>query len=532
MEQYFDFALVDWSRLQFAMSAMYHWIFVSLTIGLALIVAIMETIYVRTGNEEWKRLTKFWMIIFGVNFALGVATGIILEFQFGTNWANYSWFVGDIFGAPLAIEGILAFFLEATFIAVMFFGWNRVSKGFHLLSTWLVAISVMSSALWILIANAWMQHPVGMHFNPDLARSEMVNFWEVIFSPTAINKFIHTVASCWITGGVVVVGISSWFLLKKRHVIQARRSILVGSVIGLVGSVIVIVSGHTSAQHVAANQPMKFAVMEGILQGQERMPFSAIAFGGLTNNPERPHERENRISLEVMPGFVSFMATGDINAFVPGINDLIEGNEEQGIMSAFERARRGRVAQNALRDLQAARDVNPTEHARLRALFDDEVWVENYLSHFGFGYFYDEDIHVFRQNVARLVPNVPLNYWSFRIMVGLGFLFILVLGLAGWWAYKDTLGLDMKGRVWFYRLALISIPLVYIATWAGWIVAEVGRQPWVVQDLLPTFAATTSGMTAEAVKTTFFLFLITFTVFLIAALKIIITHIKKGPKEG
>jgi cytochrome d ubiquinol oxidase subunit I len=529
MEQ-FDMTLVDWSRLQFAMSAMYHWIFVSLTLGLALIVAIMETIYVRTGNEAWKRLTKFWMIIFGVNFALGVATGIILEFQFGTNWSNYSWFVGDIFGAPLAIEGFMAFFLEATFIAVMFFGWNRVSKGFHLLSTWLVAIAVCMSALWILIANAWMQHPVGMAFNPDMARAEMVDFWAVIFSPVAISKFFHSVASGWITGGVVVVGVSAWFLLKKRHLEQARRGILVGAVVGLLGSAIVMISGDSSARKVAEVQPMKFAAIEGLFEGQENAPFSIIAFDRLTNNPERPHEREEIFSLGV-PGMLSFMATWDFNAFIPGINDLIEGNEEQGIMSAFERARRGRVAQNTLRELRDARDVNPAEHARLRALFENETWQYNYLQHFGYGYFYHEDINVFRQNVARLVPNVPLNYWSFRIMIGLGFVFILVLALIGWWAHKDKLDLEHKGRAFFYRLAIICIPLVYIATWAGWAVAEVGRQPWVVQDLMPTFAAT-SQIEVGAVKTTFFLFLITFTVLLIAALKIIFTQIKKGPKEG
>jgi len=177
-----DLTLVDWSRAQFALTAIYHWLFVPLTLGLSFIIAIMETIYVRTGNEEWKRITRFWMTLFGINFAIGVATGIILEFEFGTNWSNYSWFVGDIFGAPLAIEGILAFFLESTFVAVMFFGWNKVSKRFHLTSTWLVAVGSNLSALWILVANAWMQNPVGMVFNPETARNEMVNFWAILFN--------------------------------------------------------------------------------------------------------------------------------------------------------------------------------------------------------------------------------------------------------------------------------------------------------------------------------------------------------------
>ncbi|MDR0437885.1 MAG: cytochrome ubiquinol oxidase subunit I [Bacteroidales bacterium] len=526
--EHFDFSLVDWSRLQFAMTAMYHWVFVSLTLGLALIVAIMETIYVRTNNEEWKRLTKFWMILFGVNLALGVATGIILEFQFGTNWSNYSWFVGDVFGAPLAIEGFMAFFLKAAFIAVMFFGWNRVSKQFHLLSTWLVAGSVCLSALWILIANAWMQHPVGMQFNPDLARNEMINFWAVIFSPVAITKFFHSVAAGFVTGGVVVVGISSWFLLKNRHKESARKSILVGAIVGVAGLVITMVSGHFSGQHVARTQPMKLAVIEGLYEGEKGAPFSVVAFGKSTNNPDRPYEQD--VTALKIPKLLSFMATHNFNAFVPGIVDLIEGNEEQGIMSAYERAVRGRVAQDALKGLKNAKGADPEEYARLRALFEDEVWLNEYFVHFGYGYFYDDDPAVFTQNIARLVPNVPLNYWSFRIMIGLGFLFLAVLALVGWWAYKDKL--DGNGKKHLYRLALLCIPLVYVSTWAGWAVAEVGRQPWAVQDLMPTFAGTTSEMSVGAVQTTFFVFVVIFTVLLIAALKIMFAQIKKGPKEG
>ena len=228
-----DLSLVNWSRGQFALTAMYHWIFVPLTLGLSFIIAIMETLYVRTGNEEWKKITKFWMTLFGINFAIGVATGIILEFEFGTNWSNYSWFVGDIFGAPLAIEGIMAFFLESTFIAIMFFGWNKVSKKFHLISTWLVAFGSNLSALWILVANAWMQNPVGMHFNPDTARNEMLNFWEVLLSPVAINKFIHTITSGYVLAAIFVIGISSWYLLKNRELFLAKRSILIAAVFGL-----------------------------------------------------------------------------------------------------------------------------------------------------------------------------------------------------------------------------------------------------------------------------------------------------------
>lgn len=227
-----DIALVDWSRAQFALTAMYHWMFVPLTLGLTFIIAFMETLYVRTGDEHWKQATKFWMRLFGVNFAIGVATGLILEFEFGTNWSNYSWFVGDIFGAPLAIEGIMAFFMESTFIAVMFFGWNKVSKRFHLVATWLTAIGSNLSALWILVANGWMQFPSGMQFNPDTARNEMVSFVDVLFSPVAINKFLHTITSGYVLASIFVIGVSAWFLLKKRHDLLAHRSILVAGIFG------------------------------------------------------------------------------------------------------------------------------------------------------------------------------------------------------------------------------------------------------------------------------------------------------------
>jgi len=271
-----DFSLVNWSRAQFALTAMYHWLFVPLTLGLSFIVAFMETLYVRTGNPEWKRITKFWMSIFGINFAIGVATGIILEFEFGTNWSNYSWFVGDIFGAPLAIEGIMAFFLESTFIAVMFFGWNKVSKKFHLLSTWLVAIGSNLSALWILVANAWMQNPAGMRFNPDTARNEMVDFWEVLFSPVAINKFLHTISSGYVLASVFVMGVSAWYLLKNREHLFAKRSIVVASVFGLITSVFIVLTGDGSARNIAQFQPMKFAAMENLYVGQQNAPLVAI----------------------------------------------------------------------------------------------------------------------------------------------------------------------------------------------------------------------------------------------------------------
>ena len=250
-------SLVDWSRAQFALTALYHWIFVPLTLGLGVIQAIMETIYFKTGNEFWKKTAKFWMKLFGINFAIGVATGIILEFEFGTNWSNYSWFVGDIFGAPLAIEAMLAFFMESTFIAVMFFGWDKVSKRFHLAATWLTIIGATLSAYWILVANAWMQYPVGMYFNPDTVRNEMDNFFQLISSPVAVYKFIHTVLSGWVTGAMFVAGISSWFLIKKREKEFSVQSIKVASVFGLFAIILSLWSGDGSAYEVAQKQPMK-----------------------------------------------------------------------------------------------------------------------------------------------------------------------------------------------------------------------------------------------------------------------------------
>src|ERR1035437_7762433 len=272
-----DLALVDWSRGQFALTAFYHWLFVPLTLGITFLLAIMETIYYKTGNPQWKKITRFWMKLFGINFAIGIATGIILEFQFGTNWSYYSWFVGDIFGAPLAIEGIMAFFMESTFIAVMFFGWDRVSKRYHLLSTWLTAIGANLSALWILVANAWMQNPVGMKFNPDTARNEMVNFWDVFLSPLAINKFLHTISSGFVLAGVFIIGVSAWYLLKKREVVFAKKSILVAAIFGFISSLFLVITGDGSARIDAHKQPMKLAAMEGLYQGKNGAGL--VAFG-------------------------------------------------------------------------------------------------------------------------------------------------------------------------------------------------------------------------------------------------------------
>ena len=506
----FDLALVDWSRAQFALTAMYHWIFVPLTLGTSFIIAIMMSIYVKTGDEKWKRITKFWLTLFGINFAIGVATGIILEFQFGTNWSNYSWFVGDIFGAPLAIEGILAFFLESTFIAVLFFGWGRVSKRFHLVSAWLVAIGSNLSALWILAANAWMQNPVGMTFNPDTARNEMTDFWEIILSPTAVNKFLHTITSAYVLSAIFVVGVSAWFLLKNRRVIFAKRSMLVGAVFGLLGALFMLMTGDESARQVFKDQPMKFASMEGLYEGEANAPLVAIGF--LQKAPTKADPRKVDFAFKIeIPNMLSYMAAHNPDAFVPGINDLVNGNKEHGIISYYEKIKIGKIAITALGNYKkATEDGNKTLASIELAKF------KNNYHYFGYGYYNDPH---------NLIPNVPLIFYAFHTMVGLGMLFLFIFIAVLFFLYKKDI---VKAR-WLNYIALWAIPLAYIAQQSGWMVAEFGRQPWVVQDLMPTLSAV-SNINHESVITTFVIFGITFTFLLIAEIKIMLTQIVKESK--
>lgn len=486
-------ALVDWSRLQFALTAGYHWLFVPLTLGLAVIMATMETIYVVTGDEFWKKTTKFWMKLFAINFAVGIATGIILEFEFGTNWSNYSWFVGDIFGAPLAIEGIFAFFIEATFFAVMFFGWEKVSKRFHLASTWLTGIGAAISAVWILVANSWMQNPVGMEFNPDTVRHEMVDFWAVVLNPIAVSKFFHSVFSGWMTGSIFVIGISSWYLLKGRETRFALSSIRVAAIVGVVGTLAVMFSGDSSGVQMAKYQPMKLAAAEGLEDGGTRAPFSIVP------------------GVEV-PGVLSILATHDIDGYVPGIDNLLDGyTTPDGVEhpSADEKIERGKMALQAFSDYRELRDSDPQAAAEARKVLDENI------EYFGYGYINSKE---------ELVPPVPLVYWAFRVMVGLGS-FLLLLMVVVFWAERRRRLVNMRWLLW---VALFSIPLVYFAGQAGWIVAEVGRQPWVIDGLLPVKAAV-SSVSVAAVQTTFWLFVAIFTLFLAIELRILVKAVKQGP---
>ncbi len=507
----FDLSLVDWSRAQFALTAIYHWIFVPLTLGLSFIVAIMHTMYIRTGSKHWKQTTKFWMKLFAINFAIGVSTGIILEFEFGTNWSNYSWIVGDIFGAPLAIEGIMAFFLESTFIAVMFFGWGRVSKKFHVLSSWLVAFGSNLSALWILVANAWMQNPVGMKFNPETARNEMMNFWDVFLSPTAISKFLHTISSSYILASIFVIGISSWYLLKGRHIKFAKRSIIIAAVFGLSASIFVVGTGDSSARDLAKVQPMKFAAMEGLYDGKPGV--SLITVGMLTPDKKPGDDKDEFIFALKVPKILSLLSKHDMDAYIPGINDLIYGNPDRGIPSAEERMKKGKIAIVKLKEYKEAKD-NKDEEAAGAAL---KVFEDNF-DHFGYGYFSKKE---------SLVPNVPLTFYSFHIMVALSGFFILLFLFFLFFSIKKDIS---KKRLWL-KLALLAIPLSYIASELGWIVAEVGRQPWTIQDLLPTMAST-SHLSTSTVQTTFILFASLFTVLLIVEIRIMLKQIKLGPKTG
>lgn len=510
---------VDWSRAQFALTAIYHWLFVPLTLGLGVIIAIMESIYYRTGDDFWKRTTRFWMRLFGVNFAIGVATGLILEFEFGTNWSNYSHFVGDIFGAPLAIEGIMAFFLESTFIAVMYFGWGKVSRGFHLTATWLTAIGANLSAWWILVANSWMQYPTGCTFNPETVRNEMTSFWEVAFSPVAVNKFSHTVTSSFTLAALFVVGVSAWYLLKRRERQMATRSIAVASLFGLVASLVTAYSGDRSGAIVARLQPMKLAAMEALYDGCEGAPLTAV--GILRPESQRTSDDDAFYFKVDIPKMLSIMSFRDAEAYVAGINDLLRGNPEQGILPAEEKIARGRVAIDELARFRDARQSGDQETVdQITRKFDPSTpegreFLGEYFAYFGYGYL---------QSPEQLVPNIPLLFYSFRVMVGAGCLFILMLALMWWYNRRDKLA----EKRWLLRLAILCIPLAYLASQAGWVVAEVGRQPWVIQDLMPVGVGV-SKLPGESVATTFFIFLALFTALLIAELSILFRQIKAGP---
>jgi cytochrome d ubiquinol oxidase subunit I len=468
-----DFDVVTISRLQFALTALFHFLFVPLTLGLSMILVIMESTYVMTGKEIWKRMTRFWGVLFGINFAMGVATGITMEFQFGTNWAYYSHYVGDIFGAPLALEGLMAFFLESTFVGLFFFGWERLSKVAHLIVTGLVALGSSLSALWILIANAWMQNPTGAEFNYQTMRMELVSFGDVIFNPVAQAKFVHTVAAGYVVGSVFVLAISAWYLLNGRNAEIARRSMAVAASFGLACSLSVVVLGDQSGYEASENQKMKIAAIEAEWD-TAAAPAGFTVFG-------LPDVAMRKTYAEVkVPWLLGLIATRSLDRPVPGILELVE--------RAKERIRSGMQAHAALQALRAA-EGNQDARARFYAHRRD----------LGYGLlllrYTPDPAAATSDQIDRAawstVPNVPVLFWSFRFMVALGLFLIALFAVALYLASRHR----FERNRWFLRLAVYSLPLPWVAAELGWIVAEYGRQPWAIDGLLPTFlgVSTTSA---------------------------------------
>jgi cytochrome d ubiquinol oxidase subunit I len=501
-----DLDVVTLSRLQFALTALYHFLFVPLTLGLSMILLIMESVYVMTGREIWKRMTRFWGVLFGINFAMGVATGITMEFQFGTNWAYYSHYVGDIFGAPLAIEGLMAFFLESTFVGLFFFGWDRLSKIGHLIVTGLVALGSSLSALWILIANAWMQNPTGAEFNYETMRMELVSFGAVIFNPVAQAKFVHTVAAGYVVGSVFVLAISAWYLLKGRNTEIARRSMVVAAAFGLACSLSAVVLGDQSGYEASENQKMKIAAIEAEwLTAPAPAPFTVFGL---------PDVKEHTTHAEVkVPWLLGLIATRSLDGQVPGIFDLVE--------RAKVRVKSGMQAHAAL---QALRADHSNETAR--AQFTE------HRADLGYGLLllrYTRDpAAATPDEIDRAawstVPNVPVLFWSFRFMVAIGLFLIALFTTAFYLASRHR----FERNRWFLRVALCSLPLPWIAAELGWIVAEYGRQPWAIDGLLPTFLGV-STTAASNVWMSLLGFVLFYTSLAAVDIYLMLRMIRQGP---
>ena len=500
--------IVMLSRLQFAITALYHFLFVPLTLGLSLILVIMECVYVMTGRAIWRDMVKFWGTLFGINFAMGVASGVTMEFQFGTNWAYYAHYVGDVFGAPLAIEGMMAFFLEATLVGLFFFGWERLSKVAHLAVTAAVAVASQFSALWILIANAWMQFPVGAKFNPDTMRMEVADFSAVLFNPVAQAKFVHTVAAGYVTGAMFVLAVSAFYMLKKRHRPLARRSMTVAASFGLAAALCVVVLGDESGYTASANQKMKIAAIESMWD-TEPAPASFTLIG----IPDRDG-RKTDYAVKI-PWVLGLITTRSVDKQVPGINDLVK--------LARQRIQNGLAAYEALGKLRADRT-----NAALRAQLDSHV------ADLGYALLlkrYRPDIeNATPADIARAadatVPNVPVLFFSFRLMVACGFWFIALFGTAFY--FSATRKLE-RYRLFLYA-ALFSLPLPWLAAELGWIVAEYGRQPWVIEGVLPTFLGV-SGTDAHNVLFSLCGFVLFYSGLAVADLYLMVKYIRLGPDE-
>ncbi len=500
-----DFDPVELSRLQFAMTALFHFLFVPLTLGLSLMMAIMESVYVMTGRTIWRDMTRFWGKLFAINFAVGVATGLTMEFQFGTNWSYYSHYVGDIFGAPLAIEGLMAFFLESTFIGLFFFGWDRMSRGGHLAVTWLVALGSNLSALWILVANGWMQNPVGAEFNLDTMRMEMASFAELVFNPVAQAKFVHTVSAGYVTGAMFVLGISAFYLLRKRHEAFARRSMIIASSFGLAASLSVVVLGDESGYTLTEHQKMKLAAIEAMWHSEPApAPFTLVGIPDM-------EAHKTHAAIEV-PYVLGLIATRSLDEALPGIAELVD--------IAEARVRSGIIALSALEDIRADR-----ANADARATFEahkDDMGYGLLLMRYTDTPATADDVMI-RQAAEDTVPHVPSLFWSFRLMVALGLYFIVLFTAAMWFSTRRNFA-----NTWFLRAALWSIPLPFLAAELGWFVAEFGRQPWTIEGVLPTFYSA-STLTAGQVMTTLVGFIVIYSALWVLEIFLMVKYARLGP---
>jgi cytochrome d ubiquinol oxidase subunit I len=503
-----DIDPVGLARLQFAATALYHFLFVPLTLGLSFLLAIMESAYVMTGREIWRDMTKFWGKLFGINFALGVATGITMEFQFGTNWAYYSHYVGDIFGAPLAIEGLMAFFLESTFVGLFFFGWDRLSKVGHLTVTWLVAIGSNISALWILIANGWMQNPVGAVFNPDTMRMELADFGALLFNPVAQSKFVHTVSAGYVTGSVFVLAVSAWYLLQGRHRAFATRSMTVASAFGLASALSVVVLGDESGYTVNEHQHMKMAAIEAMWE-TERAPagFTVVAL---------PDQAGQSNALEVkIPWVLGLIGTRSLSQDIPGIKDLVKKTEG--------RIRDGLIAYDALEKLKANR--KDVEARATLAAHAGNLGYALLLKHH-----IDDPRKADDATIAKAaldtVPKVVPLFWSFRIMVALGFWFIALFAAAFWHSTRRNFE-----HPTFLKLCVWSWPLPWVAAELGWFVAEYGRQPWAIDGVLPTGLGA-SALSLPQVLFTLAGFVLFYSTLLVIEVKLMRKYIGLGPVKA
>jgi cytochrome bd ubiquinol oxidase subunit I len=500
--------VVDLSRLQFAMTAMYHFLFVPLTLGLAFILAIMESVYVITGKQVYQDMVKFWGKLFGINFALGVTTGLTMEFQFGTNWAYYSHYVGDIFGAPLAIEGLMAFFLESTFIGLFFFGWDRLTKVQHLAVTWLVAIGSNMSALWILIANGWMQNPVGAEFNFETMRMELTNFSALLFNPVAQVKFVHTVAAGYVTGAIFVLAISSWYLLKGRDLGFARRSFAIASAFGMASILSVIILGDESGYEIGDVQKTKLAAIEAEWN-TEPAPAAFTLFG-------LPNQAEQRTDYAVrIPYVMGIIATRSLDTQVTGLKDLIIQHEV--------RIRNGIVAYALLEKLRNGEKTS-ANIAAFNAVKVD-LGYGLLLKKYNPAVVGSSEAQI-KQAALDTIPNVATVFWSFRLMVASGFLMLGLFACAFWASARK----NEEQKPWLLKWALLSLPLPWIAAQTGWIVAEHGRQPWSIAEVLPVHLST-SSVSAGDVWGSLLALLAFYSVLLVIEMYLMIKFARLGPSS-